>query len=184
MFFESAARFRDWLEAHAATETELIVGFYKVGSGKASLTWPESVDVALCFGWIDGVRNRLDDESYKIRFTPRRKSSIWSAINVAKVEDLIAQNRMQPAGLAAYAMRTKAKTGIYSFERAAPAELDAAQICRFKEHLQAWQYFESAPPGYKRTVTHWVTSAKQSATRERRLAQLIDACTAGKRLLL
>lgn len=181
-FFESGNDFRSWLEVHAATETELVVGFYKVGSGRPSLTWPESVDEALCFGWIDGVRTRIDDQSYKIRFTPRRSGSTWSAVNVAKVKALISQGRMQPAGLVAFAKRTDGNTAIYSFEQAEAPELGAEEIRAFKKNRQAWLYFESAAPSYKRAVTHWVVSAKQAATRQRRLAQLIESCADGKRL--
>lgn len=182
LFFESATQFRAWLKAHGATTSELIVGFHKVGSGKPSMSWSESVDEALCFGWIDGVRTRIDDHTYKIRFTPRKAGSIWSVVNVAKVEALIAQDRMQPAGLAAYAKRSEAKTGIYSHERTEAPEFTAAEIRSFKKNKQAWLYFESTPPGYKRQVTHWVINVKQAATRERRLAKLIATCEAGERM--
>lgn len=183
IFFENAARFRAWLEKNHGSATELIVGFRKVGSGLASMTWPESVDEALCVGWIDGVRKRVDDASYLIRFTPRRKGSIWSSVNVAKVQELIAQGRMRPSGMAAYEARSDRKTGIYSFEQGHPVGLAPTEVRVFKKNRKAWQYFESATPSYRRTITYWVVSAKQSATRACRLAQLVEACGEGRRLL-
>jgi uncharacterized protein YdeI (YjbR/CyaY-like superfamily) len=181
-FFDSAEHFRAWLEANHATAAELIVGFRKVGSGLPSMTWPQSVDEALCFGWIDGVRKRIDDASYQIRFTPRRESSIWSVVNIAKVEKLTAQGRMRPAGIAAYKARSSGKTGVYSFEQAQPVPLADAELRVFRKHKAAWTYFESTPASYRKVMTHWVASAKQPATRARRLAQLIDACTEGRLL--
>jgi uncharacterized protein YdeI (YjbR/CyaY-like superfamily) len=182
-FFESPLLFRAWLEANHATAAELIVGFRKVGSGLPSMTWPESVDEALCFGWIDGVRKRIDDESYLIRFTPRRASSIWSLVNIAKVEQLQTQGRMRHPGTAAYEARNDKKTGIYAFEREHPAELTEPETREFKKNKVAWRYFESTPPSYRKVITHWVVSAKQAATRERRLTQLMQACAEQKRLL-
>jgi uncharacterized protein YdeI (YjbR/CyaY-like superfamily) len=182
-FFESPLLFRAWLETNQSTAAELIVGFRKVGSGLPSMTWPESVEEALCFGWIDGVRKRIDDESYLIRFTPRRVGSIWSLVNVAKVEQLQAQGRMRPPGTAAYEARNDKKTGIYAFEREHPAELTAAETRDFKKNKVAWQYFESVAPSYRKVITHWVVSAKQAATRERRFAQLIQACAEQRRIL-
>lgn len=182
-FFESAPLFRAWLEANHSTAAELIVGFRKVGTGLPSMTWSESVDEALCFGWIDGVRKRIDDESYLIRFTPRRSGSIWSLVNVDKVEQLMAQGRMRPPGVAAYGAKNDKKTGIYAFEREYPAELAAAETREFKKNEVAWQYFEAAAPSYRKVITHWVVSAKQAATRERRLTQLIQACAEQKRIL-
>ena len=182
-FFEDSLRFRAWLEVNHSTATELIVGFRKVGTGQPSMTWSESVDEALCFGWIDGVRKRIDDESYLIRFTPRRSSSIWSLANVAKVEQLTAQGRMRVPGIAAYEAKSAKKTGIYAFERAQPAELTAAEKREFKKSKTAWLYFEAAAPSYRKVITHWVVSAKQAATRERRFAQLVQACAMQKRIL-
>jgi uncharacterized protein YdeI (YjbR/CyaY-like superfamily) len=182
VFFENAGAFRNWLERHAARESELWVGFYKVGSGKPSLTWPESVDEALCFGWIDSVRRRIDESAYQIRFTPRKKDSIWSAINLAKVETLSAQGRMRPAGLEAFARRTGAKSVVYSYEQPAPRALTVDELRQFKRNKPAWRYFASCPPGYRKVITHWVTSPKQAATRARRLAQLMVACAAGQRV--
>ncbi len=182
-FFEAASDFRAWLEANHATATELVVGFRKVGTGVPSMTWPESVDEALCFGWIDGVRKRIDDASYQIRFTPRRKGSIWSLVNVGKVKDLVAQGRMRPAGVAAFEARKHARTGVYAFERKDAAELAPAEVRRFKQDRRAWTYFEAAAPGYRRVITHWIVSAKQPATRARRLEQLVQACAAQRRIL-
>lgn len=182
-FFPTAAEFHAWLLQHHASASELIVGYYKVGSGQPSMSWPESVDVALCFGWIDGVRKRIDAESYQIRFTPRKAGSNWSRVNVAKVETLLAQGRMQPAGMAAYAARTEHQTGVYAFEQAQPAQLDATETAAFQHHAAAWRYFEACPASYRRVMLHWVVSAKQTATRARRLAQLIDACGEQRRIL-
>ena len=147
------------------------------------MTWPESVDEALCFGWIDGVRKRIDDESYQIRFTPRRNASIWSLVNVAKVEHLLVLGRMQPAGIAAYEVRSAKKTGVYAFEREQPADLGHFEAREFQKNKLAWRYFEAAAPSYKRVMLHWVVSAKQAATRERRLAQLIEACAEQRRIV-
>lgn len=182
MFFENAAAFRRWLEHNGARATELIVGYRKVGTGEPSLTWPESVDEALCFGWIDGVRKRIDEHSYQIRFTPRKPNSIWSAINVAKVEALTAQGRMRPAGVTAFARRTQNKSSVYSYEQGNALQLTAAEVREFKTSRSAWQYFEACPPSYRKTILHWVSSAKQPATRARRLAQLVAACAARERL--
>jgi uncharacterized protein YdeI (YjbR/CyaY-like superfamily) len=182
-FFKVASDFRAWLERDHASACELLVGFRKVGSGMRSMTWPESVDEALCFGWIDGVRKRIDDQSYQIRFTPRKPGSIWSLVNLDKVEKLLAQGRMHPAGVAAYEARTEEKTGVYAFEREKPAELTRAETRTFKQDLVAWRYFESAAPSYRKVMLHWVVSAKQPATRERRLAQLVQACAEQRRIL-
>lgn len=182
IFFPNAAAFRAWLEAHAATATELVVGYHKVATGMPSMTWSESVDEALCFGWIDGVRQRIDDASYQIRFTPRRPTSIWSAVNIAKVAQLQADGRMTPAGMAAFEQRTQAKSKVYAYEQAAPAEFTAAEQREFRRHPQAWQYFEGAPPSYRKVVRHWVCSAKKPETRARRFRALLEACMAGKRL--
>lgn len=181
-FFATPEAFRHWLQAHAANGRELLVGFHKVGSGQPCMTWSESVDEALCFGWIDGVRRRIDEHTYSIRFTPRKPSSIWSAVNIAKMEQLQAAGRMTPAGLQAFAYRKAGKSAIYSHEQAAPAELPAAQLREFRRHKKAWQFFEATPPGYKKTLLHWVTSAKRPETRDSRFAQLLAACMAGERV--
>ena len=181
-FFRKSVDFRRWLERNAATTSELVVGFRKVGSGRPSMSWPDSVDEALCFGWIDGVRKRIDDQSYLIRFTPRKTRSIWSAVNVAKVEKLIAQGRMQPAGLAAYQCRTEGRMRVYAYEQVDEAQLTDEEQRLFRRNLAARQYFESAPAGYRRTVLHRIVAARRPETRARRLDQLIAACAAGKRL--
>lgn len=181
-FFATAAEFRAWLEANAATATELLVGFYKLDSGRLSMSWPESVDEALCVGWIDGVRRRIDDAAYSIRFTPRKADSIWSAVNIAKVAQLRAQGRMRPAGEAAYARRSEARSKVYSHERLSDAELSPDEARAFAAQAEAWRYFASTPPGYRRVVLHWVTSAKKAETRAARLARLVAACAAGQRL--
>ncbi len=179
-FFENADEFRAWLEKYHGSETELLVGFYKKGSGRPSMTWSQSVDEALCFGWIDGIRRGRDEESYTIRFTPRKANSTWSKVNVAKVEALQREGRMRPAGRAAYEARSADNTGIYSFERARPAELPPEYEERFTP--AAREFFDAQPPGYRRTAIHWVVSAKKEETRLRRLATLIEDSAAGRRL--
>jgi len=176
-FFATPGDFRRWLEAHHAEARELLVGFRKKGSGRSSLTWPESVDEALCFGWIDGVRRSLDEESYVIRFTPRKATSTWSAVNVARMEVLVREGRVRPAGLAAFERRAERRTGTYSYEQRGSATLDESLERRFRSHGAAWRYFQARPPGYRKTAIYWVVSAKKAETRERRLDQLID-CSA------
>ena len=183
VFFRSAEEFRAWLGKHGATASELLVGFHKVATGKPSLNWPQSVDEALCFGWIDGVRKRIDDGAYQIRFTPRKAKSTWSAVNVRRVEALIAEGRMQPAGLAAFERRLEANSGIYSYEQAAPLALTPDEVKAFRRNKAAWRYFETVAPSYRKAVTHWIASAKKEETRARRLAKLIESCAAGVRLL-
>ena len=146
------------------------------------MTWSQSVDEALCYGWIDGVRKRIDDASYQIRFTPRRKGSIWSLVNVVKVEALLADGRMRPAGIAAYEARSHERTGVYAFERERPAELAVDEARAFAADAAAWAYFVATAPSYRRRMTHWVVSAKKSETRARRLAQVVAACAAGRPL--
>jgi uncharacterized protein YdeI (YjbR/CyaY-like superfamily) len=180
VFFAKAADFRRWLERHHATASELLVGFHKRDSGTPSMTWPESVDEALSFGWIDGIRRRIDEHSYSIRFTPRKPTSVWSAVNVKNVERLIAEGRMTPAGLEAYEARTPERTGIYSFER--PQSLDADSERLFKRNKKAWRFFESQAPWYRRTVCHWIMSAKRPETRAKRLATLIAESASGQRI--
>ncbi len=181
-FFETAVRFRAWLAKHAASESELIVGFYKRGTGLPSMTWQESVDAALCVGWIDGVRTRLDDRSYKIRFTPRRPTSIWSSINVERVRVLEAEGRMREPGRKAFERRREGKSGIYAYEQAKSAALDPKDEARFRKNKAAWKFFELQPPGYRHLVIWRIVSAKRAETREARLAQLIDASKIGQRL--
>jgi uncharacterized protein YdeI (YjbR/CyaY-like superfamily) len=172
-FFATPARFRAWLEKNHASAQELLVGFYKKDSGKASITWPESVDEALCFGWIDGVRRRIDEDSYSIRFTPRRATSIWSAVNVKRVQELIARGAMRPAGLKTFEERSDKRSGIYSYEQKDAAKLSAADERQFRANIKAWEFFQKQPPWYRRTAVYLITSAKKEETRKRRLAALI-----------
>jgi uncharacterized protein YdeI (YjbR/CyaY-like superfamily) len=181
-FFETPADFRAWLEEHHESEKELLVGFYKKGSGRPSITWPESVDEALCFGWIDGIRRGIDEESYSIRFTPRKPTSNWSSVNVARVAELTKEGRMRPAGTAAFERRSEARSGIYSYEQRKEAKLEPAQQREFEAHPKAWAFFNDQPPGYRRTATHWVVRAKREETRAKRLATLIEDSAAGRRL--
>ena len=180
VFFATAEEFGAWLEQHHETAAEVMVGFYKKGSGKPGITWPEAVEQALRFGWIDSVRRSLDGESYMNRFTPRKATSNWSAINVAKVEELKERGLMAPAGLRAYEARTPERTGVYSFERDQAARLPPDFEQRFKTSAAAWEWFQARPPGYRRTATHWVVSAKREETRRRRLDQLIDCSAEGR----
>jgi uncharacterized protein YdeI (YjbR/CyaY-like superfamily) len=181
-FFETPADFRAWLEQHHESETELLVGFFKKGSGRPSITWPESVGEALCFGWIDGVRRGIDEESYSIRFTPRKPSSTWSSVNIARVAELTERGLMRPAGVAAFERRSEAKSGIYSYEQSKEAELEPAHEREFRANAAAWSFFSAQPRGYRRTATHWVVRAKREDTRRKRLATLIDDSANGRRL--
>ena len=181
-FFNSPAEFRAWLEKHHATASELLVGMRKVGTDQPCMTWPESVDEALCFGWIDAVRKRIDDESYTIRFAPRRAGSIWSKVNVVKAAAQIARGRMKPAGLAAFEARGAERTGVYSFEREQAAELTPNEMRAFMANRKAWAFFERVAPSYQRVMLHWIVSAKQAATRARRLEKLIEACSEARKL--
>jgi Uncharacterized protein conserved in bacteria len=180
-FFATPAAFRKWLETHHDKDTELLVGFYKKDSGRPSITWPESVDQALCFGWIDGVRRRIDDVSYSIRFTPRKSISNWSAINIARVAELTKLGQMQPAGLRAFERRREDKSAIYAYENALRT-LDPACEKRFRANKKAWAYFSAQAPSYQRVCVYWVTSAKREETRARRLATLIDDSAQGRRV--
>jgi uncharacterized protein YdeI (YjbR/CyaY-like superfamily) len=179
-FFAAPGDFRAWLERHHDSAGELLVGFHKRGSGRPSMTWPESVDQALCFGWIDGVRRRIDDTSYTIRFTPRKPRSTWSAVNVKRMKELIGQGLVAPAGLAAFERRSDDRTAIYSYEQRRNAKLEPEQEQRLQADERARAFFESQPPSYRRAAIHWVTSAKKPETRERRLTQLIECSAAGK----
>lgn len=181
-FFATPADFRRWLEKNHASETELWVGFYKKSTGRASITWPEAVDEALCFGWIDGIRKSIDAESYVNRLTPRRPGSIWSTVNTRRANELIRTGRMQPAGLKAFKARIPAKSGIYAFEQRENPKLSPEAERKFKANKRAWKFFESQPPGYRRLATWYVVSAKQEATRERRLLRLINDSSAGRRI--
>ena len=172
IFFLTQSNFRQWLEENHATETEIIVGYYNVKSGRGGMRWSESVDQALCFGWIDGVRRKIDDESYCNRFTPRKAKSIWSAVNIAKVAELTKLGLMKPAGIAAFAKRDENKSKIYAYENE-PVKLSVEFETKFKAHEKAWTFFEKQPNGYKKIATNWVMSAKQAATRQSRLEKLI-----------
>jgi len=181
VFFDSPDAFRAWLRVHHKKSDELLVGFYKKHTGKPSMTWPESVAEALCYGWIDGIRRRVDDDAYSIRFTPRRRGSKWSAINVKMVAELEASGKMRKAGRDAFNARPDPSSGGYSYERE-KARLDAARLARLKKHKSAWGFFESQPPGYRKLMAHWVMFAKKDETRDRRLARLIEASAVGKRI--
>lgn len=181
-FFATPAEWRRWLARHHASAPELWVGFHKRGTGRASITWPEAVDEALAWGWIDGIRKRLDADRYVIRFTPRRPRSIWSAVNLRRVAELTKEGRMQPAGLAAHAKAKDGRSGLYSYEQRKKAELPPEMETRFRRSSRAWAFFQSLPPSYRHTATWWVISAKRDDTRERRLATLIEDSAAGRRL--
>ena len=179
-FFATPGELRDWFDANHETAEELWLGYYRKSTGRPSVDWSQAVDEALCVGWIDGVRFSLDDTTHAQRFTPRRKGSTWSAINVAKVAALTAQGRMRPAGLAAFQARTAANTAIYSYERESAA-LSEEETARFRDDAAAWADWERRPPSYRKAATHWVTDAKQAATRVRRLTTLIDDHAAGRK---
>lgn len=170
--FPTQTDFRRWLVENHDKENELLVKFYKVGSGKPSMTWSQSVDEALCFGWIDGIRKSIDEDSYCIRFTPRRAKSIWSAVNIKKVGELSEKGLMQPAGLAAFAKRDESKSRIYAYENE-PLKLSADFEKQFKTNEKAWAFFQKQAPYYQKTATKWVMSAKQESTRQSRLERLI-----------
>src|SRR5215471_20711767 len=179
-FFATPSAFRNWLEEHYDTAQELWVGFYKKSSGKPSITWPEAVDQALCFGWIDGVRKGIDDTSYTIRFTPRKPQSIWSAVNVKRAQELARLGLMRPAGLKAFEERDQKKSGIYSYEQRKSSQLDPAYEQQFKANKQAWEFFQSKPPSYQQPAIWWVMSAKQEETRRKRIARLIEDSAHGR----
>ncbi len=178
-FFDSPGAFGSWLRDHHDSATELWVGYWKKGCDQPTMTWPESVLEALCYGWIDGVRKRLDDQRYKIRFTPRKASSIWSAVNIRHVETLLAAGRMQPAGMRAFEARTADRSVVYSYERK-EAQLDVESRKRFQANRAAWKFFESQSAWYQHSCNWWVVSAKQEKTRARRLDQLISDSAQGK----
>jgi len=181
-FFPTPQDFRNWLEKNHQTEKELLVGFYKVKSKKPTMSWSESVDQALCFGWIDGVRKSIDEESYTIRFTPRKKDSIWSVINIKKIEELTKAGLMQKAGLEAFKLRKEDKSGIYSHEKE-PSWLNPDYEKQFKANKKAWEYFEKQAPSYKKVMIHWIMSAKQEKTQLSRLEKTINESEKEKRVL-
>jgi uncharacterized protein YdeI (YjbR/CyaY-like superfamily) len=180
-FFRTPAEFRRWLARHHATAAELLVGFYKKASGKPSITWPESVDEALCFGWIDGIRRSLDAISYTIRFTPRKARSNWSRVNISRARALIAQGRMQPTGLRAYEAGLERGSATYSYEQRS-VELEEPYIRPLKKNRAAWSYFQEQPPFYRKTVARWVMSAKREETRLRRIEKLTACSARGQRI--
>lgn len=178
VFFSEPSEFRKWLEKNHSNEKELLVGFYKVNSGKPSMTWSQSVDQALCFGWIDGVRRSIDNDSYLIRFTPRKASSIWSAVNIKKVEELTRNGLMHEAGLAVFKNRLNGKSKLYSYEKTGiPFSPEYEKL--FKANKKAWVYFQSLAPSYRKTSTHWVMSAKHKETQIKRLKILIANSESG-----
>ena len=180
-YFRTPADLRQWFAKHHATATEMWIGYYKKGSGKPSVTWPESVDEALCVGWIDGIRKTVDDERYTIRFTPRRRGSVWSAININRVAALSKEGRMRRAGVAAFEGRLESKSRIYAYEQRSE-HLPEPYTGMLRKNAVAWQFFEAQPPSYRKLVSYWISTAKKEETRLRRLARLIDASSHGKRL--
>jgi uncharacterized protein YdeI (YjbR/CyaY-like superfamily) len=181
-FFKTPAALRRWFQAHHATRAELWIGFYKKDSGRGGVVYRQALDEALCVGWIDGMVRRVDELSYMQRFTPRRPRSTWSAVNVAKITALIAEGRVQPAGLAAFERRTPDRPAVYSYEQRRAAALSPAERRAVKADPAAWRFFEAQPPHYKRSIALWIQDAKKEETRERRLAVLID-CSARGRLV-
>jgi uncharacterized protein YdeI (YjbR/CyaY-like superfamily) len=179
-FFATPADFRAWLERHHESDSELIVGFHKRGSGRPSITWPEAVDQALCFGWIDGVRRRIDAASYSIRFTPRKARSTWSAVNIKRMKELVEEGLVAPAGMAAFERRADDRAAIYSYEQRKSAKLEPDQERRLRADERAWAFFEAQPPSYRRAAIHWATSAIKPERRERRLTQVIECSAAGR----
>lgn len=182
IFFETPAEFRAWLKKNHASCRQQWIGFQRKSSGRPSVTWPESVDQALCFGWIDGLRKTIDENSYRIRFTPRRSTSIWSAVNIRRFQELKREGKVHRAGLDTYAKRTTNKSGVYSYENRKSAVLSRAALQQFKSNLKAWKWFKQQAPWYQRTVIWWVTSAKRADTQQKRLGILIDDSAAGRRI--
>ena len=179
IFFRTPAAFRDWLEEHHAEAAELWVGYHKKGSGKPSITWPESVDEALCYGWIDGIRRTIDDVSYTIRFSPRKAGSVWSSVNIARAEALVEQGRMRPAGLKAFEARRENRAGIYSYEQRS-VELVEPYGRLLAQNEAAWRHFQAQPPSYRKAVSWWIVSARKEETRLRRLEKLIECSLRGE----
>lgn len=181
-FFATPAEFRAWLEQHHATESEVWVGYYKKATGKPTMTWPQAVDEALCFGWIDGKVQRIDEERHRQRFTPRRQNSNWSAVNIAKVAELRKQRRMTPAGEAAFAARRDDRSAVYTYERRHEAALDDEQQAAFRANERAWSWFADQSASYRQLAIFWVVSAKRPETQARRLAKLIECSADGRRV--
>jgi uncharacterized protein YdeI (YjbR/CyaY-like superfamily) len=181
-YFSTPEKWRAWLEKNHARMKELWVGFHKKASGKPSITWPESVDEALCYGWIDGLRKSVNETSYRIRFTPRRARSTWSAVNIQRARELKRQRRMRPTGLQAFEGRDEDRSVLYSSEQRKHAKLDAAGERQFRANARAWKFFEAQAPGYRRIATYWVISAKKEETRKKRLEMLIECSAKGRRI--
>jgi uncharacterized protein YdeI (YjbR/CyaY-like superfamily) len=181
-FFAEPADFRAWLEENHERASELLVGFHKKATGRPSITWPEAVDEALCFGWIDGIRRSLGDESYTIRFTPRKARSTWSAVNIARAKELAAEGRMRQAGLAAFEARSDDRSAIYAYEQRHDPKLAPEEEREFRANRRAWEFFQAQPPSYRKTALWWVVSAKREETRARRLRTLIEDSASGRRL--
>ena len=181
-FFRLPSNFRNWLKKHHASATELWVGFYKKGSGKPSITWPESIDEALCFGWIDGIRKSVDDISYKVRFTPRNPKSAWSPVNIKRAQVLIDEGRMEPAGLKAFEVRRETRSGIYTYEGRRD-QLEEPYASLLRKDKAAWEFFQAQPPSYRKAAGWFVLSAKKEETRLQRVEKLIELSRQGKRLI-
>jgi uncharacterized protein YdeI (YjbR/CyaY-like superfamily) len=181
-YFKSAHDFRRWLEKNHATAQELWVGYYKKASRQPSITWPESVHEALCFGWIDGIRKSVDDSRYTIRFTPRKRGSIWSAVNIKRAQELLDKGLMEPAGITAFEARKENRAGVYSYEQRS-ANLDGPYEKKLRQNKGAWDFVYAQQPSYRKAIGWWIVSAKQEATRLKRLEKLIKQCATGKRLL-
>jgi len=182
LFFAKPADFRRWLAVNRDRKRELWVGYYCKDSGRPSITWPESVDEALCFGWIDGIRKRVDEVSYKVRFTPRKPKSTWSAVNIGRVAALTRARRMQPAGVAAFARRQAQNSIVYSFENRTAARLSSAAEEEFRQDREAWEFFQHQPPGYRRMTAWWIIRAKRAETKSKRLRRLIAESRAKRRI--
>jgi uncharacterized protein YdeI (YjbR/CyaY-like superfamily) len=179
VFFATPADLRAWFDEHHEEAPELLVGYYKKGAGKQGVKHSEAIEQALCFGWIDSIGRRIDDERYQVRFTPRRRGSVWSAVNLAKVAELTERGLMRPAGVLAYEQRRPDRVAVYSYEQPEGVELDEEQTARLKATPAAWEWFSAQASSYRKAAAHWVTSAKRADTRERRLVQLIADSAAG-----
>jgi uncharacterized protein YdeI (YjbR/CyaY-like superfamily) len=182
VFFQTPSAFRRWFAKNYERAPELWVGFHRKDSGRPSITWPESVDEALCYGWIDGIRKKVDAESYKIRFTPRRAKSTWSAVNIARIAVLTREGRMRPAGIAAFARREETNSARYSFENGESAKLSADDEREFRRDPVAWEFFQCQPAGYRRLAAWFVISAKRSETRRTRLQRVIAESRSRRRI--
>jgi uncharacterized protein YdeI (YjbR/CyaY-like superfamily) len=181
-FFTTADELRAWFEQHHETAPELFVGYWKKGTGGTGVSHPEAIEQALCFGWIDSIARRLDDRRYQVRFTPRRKGSVWSAVNVAKIAELTGLGLMHPAGLRAFELRKPDQVGVYSYEQPEAVQFDDRQTGLIQANPAAWEWFSRQTPAYRRSATHWVITAKRPETRERRLSQLIADSAAGRKV--